>query len=69
MKTRQQWKDEARLFISEMSAVEEEITSERVLEEVLGGWSDEVNYDGTPEEYAETLWSYIEAELEMSEED
>ena len=60
MKTREQWMDEAELFVTEMKAVHEEITAERVLEEVKAGWSDEVNYDGTPEEYADELMGYIE---------
>lgn len=60
MKTREQWMEEAELFVAEMEAVNEEITAERVLEEVKAGWSDEVNYDGTPEEYADELMGYIE---------
>ena len=39
---------------------ENEINLETVLEEVKAGWSEDVNYDGTPEEYATELFGYIE---------
>ena len=66
MKTREQWIDEAELFISEMESAGAEITPETVLEEVKAGWSDEVNFDGTPEEYADELMDYIKKALEAT---
>ena len=62
MKTREMWIGEAENFIYEMKAAdrENEINLETVLEEVKDGWSEEVNYDGTPEEYAEELFDYIQ---------
>ena len=62
MKRRSEWLDEAENFIYEMKAAgrENEINLETVLEEVKDGWSEEVNYDGTPEEYAKELFDYIQ---------
>ena len=62
MKTREVWIEEAENFIYEMKAAdrENEINLETVLEEVKDGWSEDVNYDGTPEEYAEELFDYIQ---------
>ena len=62
MKRRSEWLDEAENFIYEMKAAgrENEINLETVLEEVKDGWSEEVNYDGTPEEYAKGLFDYIQ---------
>lgn len=62
MKRRSEWLDEAENFIYEMKAAgrENEINLETVLEEVKAGWSEDVNYDGTPEEYATELFGYIE---------
>lgn len=64
MKTREAWIDEARSFVENWMATSvEAITFEDVLDEVKDGWSDEVNYDGTPEEYARELFGYIEEEM------
>ena len=62
MKTREVWIEETENFIYEMKAAgrENEINLETVLEEVKAGWSEDVNYDGTPEEYAEELFDYIQ---------
>ncbi len=62
MKTREMWVEEAEEFIYWMkkSGRENEINLGSVLEEVKAGWSEEVNYDGTPEEYAEILFGYIQ---------
>jgi len=62
MKTREMWIEEAENFIYWMKEAgrENEINLKTVLEEVKDGWSEEVNYDGTPEEYAEELFGYIQ---------
>lgn len=62
MKTREMWIEEAENFIYWMKEAgrENEINLETVLEEVKDGWSEEVNYDGTPEEYAKELFDYIQ---------
>lgn len=62
MKRRSEWLDEAENFIYEMKAAgrENEINLGTVLEEVKDGWSEEVNYDGTPEEYAKELFGYVQ---------
>lgn len=61
MKTRENWIEEAELFVAEWTATSnEKITLEDVLAEVKDGWSEDINYDGTPEEYAEELFGYIE---------
>lgn len=68
MKTREAWIDEARLFIENWTQTSEEpITLEVVLIETRDGWSEDVNYDGTPEEYAEELFEYIKEENEEGE--
>lgn len=64
MKAREAWIEEARDFVENWTATSDEtITFEDVLSEVRDGWSDEVNYDGTPEEYARELFGYIEEEM------
>ncbi len=62
MKTREMWIEEAENFICWMKEAgrDNEINLETVLEEVKDGWSEDVNYDGTPEEYAEELFGYIQ---------
>ena len=62
MKTREMWIEEAENFIYWMKEAgrENEINLETVLEEVKDGWSEDVNYDGTPEEYAGELFEYIQ---------
>ena len=61
MKTREAWIEEAENFVAEWNATsDEEITLEDVLAEVKDGWNENVNYDGTPEEYAGELFRYIE---------
>lgn len=62
MKTREMWIEEAGNFIYWMKEAgrDNEINLETVLEEVKDGWSEDVNYDGTPEEYAEELFGYIQ---------
>ena len=62
MKTRETWIEEAENFIYWMKEAgrENEINLETVLEEVKDGWSEDVNYDGTPEEYAKELFGYIQ---------
>ena len=60
MKTREAWIEEAENFVAEWNATsDEEITLEDVLAEVKDGWGEDVNYDRTPEEYAEELYGYI----------
>ena len=64
MKARVAWIEEARDFVENWTATSDEaITFEDVLSEVKDGWSDEVNYDGTTEEYARELFGYIEEEM------
>ena len=68
MKTREAWIDEARYFVENWTATSDEaITFEDVLSEVKDGWSDEVNYGGTPEEYARELFGYIKEEADECE--
>ena len=64
MKAREAWIEEARDFVENWTATSDEaITFEDVLSEVRDGWSDEVNYDETLEEYARELFGYIEEEM------
>lgn len=65
MKTREAWIDEAREFVGNWTQTSDEpITYEDVLMETKQGWDDGVNFDGTPEEYAEELWGFILDEIE-----
>lgn len=62
MKNREMWMDEAREFVENWNSTSDEvITFEDVLREVREEWSAEVNYDGTPEEYACELWDAIQS--------
>lgn len=62
MKNREMRMDEAREFVENWNSTSDEvITFEDVLREVREGWSAEVNYDGTPEEYASELWEAIQS--------
>ena len=60
MKAREAWIDEARNFVENWAATSDAaITFDDVLSEVRDGWSEDVNYDGSPEEYSEELFHYI----------
>lgn len=74
MKSRQAWIDEARMEIEGYKAIDEEVTLEKVREEVedLYGSDDPemraaIDAEGGVDEYAKTLWSYIETELASEE--
>lgn len=62
MKNREMWMDEAREFVGNWKFTSDQgITFEDVLHEVTEGWSAEVNYNGTPKEYACELWDAIQS--------
>ena len=70
MKSRQQWIDEAQMEISGWQAAGEKVTKDLIREELEGNYASDDPYikeaidaEGGIEEYAETLWSYIEDEL------
>ena len=62
MKSREQWLEEAELFVENWNSTSDEVLAfEDVFQEVREGWSAEVDYDGTPEEYARELWDAIQS--------
>lgn len=69
MKTRQQWIDEAQLEIIGYRNAGEELTKEAVRQELTVNYGDPdmaavIDAEGGIDEYLETLWMYIEKELE-----
>lgn len=69
MKNRQAWIDEAQMEIEGLQAAGIEVTREAVEEELRQNYLDQdikeaVDAEGGIEEYLETLWSFIEKEMQ-----
>lgn len=71
MKSRQQWIDEAQMEISGWQAAGEKVTKNLIREELEGIYASDDPYvreaideEGGVEEYLETLWFYIEKEMQ-----